>query len=591
MTNKFYDEYEKFFEHFSQPSLTIDQMQTYLNKIPKKTMKNHISINTTNKENLNILFILIQNSKSDEDCLAKIKLLIEKYNINYNCLDSYQRGVLFYTCEKGFLKSTKYLLEKINFDIDSFDIYERNIFFYAMRSLNIELIKYLDEKYYYSIFDPDCDYMPCYFEIFKNSIFNDKKLITENKIKIKNIFEFILNRGFDLFYKNKDNKYFLEVCNEYGVEDILKEVIQENLTKKNNSSINEKYIELSSSSSPVSNVIILNEEEKKDKNIKNDDKMETEENYNTNKNIEDNVMIIEESCSNNENNIEKNEENINENINKNIDNNKMITEDIMNNKDNIIDTTTKNDKNKNSEIKKESNKKISKDDLYNKENNTQNNIKNNMITEDDDLNNNKNNNISNNIVNNSEKNNKDNNKINTDDDNNILEKSNDSFVECSNCKCLSMSPVKINRQFRLNTKEIYKDDKDDKNENSNNIHTPDINTSTNCIQNNNACCKSNDLPKINDFDDNCQVEVTKKNNNSNLSNKSSHTCDNNHDLSRTKKIYCIYYTFDSIKRIYILKNIDQIVKRLEKHTGNKIIKKLLDNMILPDKQINKNNNI
>lgn len=220
---KFRFKYFSYFAYFKR-QLTIEQIKNYLesNKILIKNIKNHVNINSVDINNLNILFITTLHSNNDLDCLLKMKFLIENYQINFFGFDDHQRRLPVYTCMKGFLESTKYILEKMNFDIKLVDEKKRNLFFYALRSFNLNLVNYLDEKYPYAIYELDEDYNGSHYFIF------NKEIKKREKNEIKNMFKYILNRNFSLSLKNNENKNFVNLCKENGIEKELIEVIYEN---------------------------------------------------------------------------------------------------------------------------------------------------------------------------------------------------------------------------------------------------------------------------------------------------------------------------------------------------------------------------
>ena len=179
------------------------------------------------KQNLNILFHIIRKSNSDKDCLEKLKLLIEKFHVKYNLFDKHHRTLPFYTCVRGYLESTKYLLEKMNYDINFLDFKEETLFFSAVRSYNIELVQYLDEKYKNWIFYPNSEYNSCIYYIFKDSM---KK---EEEKNIKTLLRFIVNKGFNIDEKNKNNFSFRDYCSNYGIIKYLEDVLKERQNVEN----------------------------------------------------------------------------------------------------------------------------------------------------------------------------------------------------------------------------------------------------------------------------------------------------------------------------------------------------------------------
>ena len=116
----FPEKYSNFFKFFRDSNKSIKEITTFIesHSIPNYSSEyNKIHLNMIDPKNLNILFHVIRNCKSDDDCLQKLRFLIEKYNINYNIFDINRRTLPFYTCVKGFLNSTKYLVEKMDYDI------------------------------------------------------------------------------------------------------------------------------------------------------------------------------------------------------------------------------------------------------------------------------------------------------------------------------------------------------------------------------------------------------------------------------------------------------------------------------------------
>ncbi len=112
----FEENYLKFFNYFNAHH-SLEEIKDYINKnkIPKNSfcINNQINLNMIDSQNLNILFYIVKTSDSDDDCYEKMKSLIEEYNVDYNGFDfNYQRSLPFYTCVKGYIKSTKYKLKK-----------------------------------------------------------------------------------------------------------------------------------------------------------------------------------------------------------------------------------------------------------------------------------------------------------------------------------------------------------------------------------------------------------------------------------------------------------------------------------------------
>ena len=120
----FEEKYLNFFKFFSDSSRTLEEIDTFIQnyKIPVFSSINRINLNMIDTQNLNILFHIIRKSRSDEDCLSKLKLLIEKYHVEYKLFDGIQHRTLpYYTCVRGYLKSTKYLIEKMDYKIEFCD--------------------------------------------------------------------------------------------------------------------------------------------------------------------------------------------------------------------------------------------------------------------------------------------------------------------------------------------------------------------------------------------------------------------------------------------------------------------------------------
>ena len=229
--SSFAESYTNFFKFFSDSSKSISEINSFitLHSLKNYSNPNKINLNMIDTNNLNILFHIIRKSKSDDECLEKLKLLIEKYNINYEIFDIKRRTLPYYSCVKGFLNTTKYLLEKMNYDIAKKDINGETLFFSAMRSYNIELVKYLDNKYVNWISEPNKDYYYCIFNIFK------KSMKDEGEKKIKNLMKYIIEKGFDTNEKNKNknNVSFRDLCVSYQIEKYLDESLNEiNISKK-----------------------------------------------------------------------------------------------------------------------------------------------------------------------------------------------------------------------------------------------------------------------------------------------------------------------------------------------------------------------
>ena len=273
------ERYTNFFKFFSDSSKSVQEINTFIstNSIKQYSTLNNIHLNMIDTKNLNILFHIIRKSKSDEECLEKMKLLIEQYNINYNIFDINRRTLPFYTCVKGYLNSTKYLLDKMNYNIAIKDINEETLFFSAIRSYNIELVKYLDNKYQGWIFTPNKDYNSCIFKIFK------KSMKDEEIEKIKNIMKYIIERGFEVDAKNKNNVSFRDLCVNYKLEKYLNGMLKEN--KIGNAKNKEKKE-------------LINNINGNKKNIENSSKNESNINHNNKKQEKKNQLFNINSSSN-----------------------------------------------------------------------------------------------------------------------------------------------------------------------------------------------------------------------------------------------------------------------------------------------------
>ena len=275
----FQERYSNFFKFFSTTTKTIQEIKSF---ISENSLKNNsssystIHLNMIDQNNLNILFHIVRKSKSDKECLEKLKLLIEEYNINYNLLDKRRRTLPFYTCVKGYLLSTKYLLEKMNYNIALRDINGETLFFSAIRSYNIELVKFLDNKYQKWLYMPNNEYSSCIFNIFK------KSMKDEGETKIKNLMKFIVEKRFDIEQKNCNNLSFKELCVSEKVINYLNDMIKadnNNILKEKKDEINNNANkDISNSSDSTSNISNINhnieKKEKKDSIIKkNEDKI------------------------------------------------------------------------------------------------------------------------------------------------------------------------------------------------------------------------------------------------------------------------------------------------------------------------------
>ena len=203
------DQYDNFFKFFGDENRSIEEIEKFINDydIPSFACATRISLNVIDTKNLNALFHVVRKSVSDLECLEKLKLLIEKYEINCHYFDAkFHRSLPFYTCVKGFLESTKYVIEKMDFHIEFRDTKEETIFFSAMRSHNIELVNYLYNKYKKWIYVPNKEYNSCIYYIFKDSI----KTLKEEKVK--DLLRFIINKGFDIDEINNNNFSFKQIC-------------------------------------------------------------------------------------------------------------------------------------------------------------------------------------------------------------------------------------------------------------------------------------------------------------------------------------------------------------------------------------------
>ena len=282
----FQERYSNFFKFFNGSNKSIPEIKSFISQNSLKNYSssyNQIHLNMIDPQNLNILFHIVRKSKSDKECLEKLMLLIEQYNLNYNLLDINRRTLPFYTCVKGYLNSTKYLLEKMNYNIALKDNKGETLFFSAIRSYNIELVKFLDNKYKRWLYMPNNEYSSCIFNIFKKSMKN------EGENKIKNLMKFIIEKGFDIEQKNCDNVSFKDLCVSYKVNNYLEDVLKEkNKSKGNNNElkenkniikneeINNRKIskENSNSSDSTSNITNINQikkKENKDSLIKKDE--------------------------------------------------------------------------------------------------------------------------------------------------------------------------------------------------------------------------------------------------------------------------------------------------------------------------------
>lgn len=356
----FQEKYTNFFKFFGDSPRTLKEINNFIheNNIPISSRLNKINLNMIDSQNLNILFHIIRKSVSDLDCLEKLKLLIEQYHVKYNLFDvSRHRTLPFYTCVKGYLESTKYLIERMNYNIKLKDNREETLFFSAIRSYNVELVKYLDEKYKNWIYFPNIQYNSCIFNIFKNSIKN------EEEEKIKNIFRFILNKGFDIDQKNNKQVSFRDLCCSYGIINYLEDVLKEFEAQK----------------------------VEKDKKIINDTDVNALRNNNKNTNIFEDKLNTELSISQdiykmNDVKIKKENENIKGKNNKSLkDYNESNNQDVINNKHPKGERSKKKLLNENKPIIDSDNSDISMDNIsvctFNKNQNKRRNNKKDFIGE------------------------------------------------------------------------------------------------------------------------------------------------------------------------------------------------------------------
>ena len=226
----FPEKYSNFFKFFRDSNKSIKEITTFIERhsIPNYSSEyNKIHLNMIDPKNLNILFHVIRNCKSDDDCLQKLRFLIEKYNINYNIFDINRRTLPFYTCVKGFLNSTIYLVEKMDYDISLKDNKEETLFFSAIRSYNLQIVKYLDNKYKGWIYYPNGEYDSCIFNIFKKTLKN------EGEMKIKELLKYIIDRGFNIEQKNKNKISFKDLCIRNNIDKYLDDVLCEKNKGKN----------------------------------------------------------------------------------------------------------------------------------------------------------------------------------------------------------------------------------------------------------------------------------------------------------------------------------------------------------------------
>ena len=380
----FEEQYENFFKFFND-NHSIEEITDFIitNDIPSFSPYKQIHLNMIDSKNFNILFYIILKSLSDEDCLKKLKLLIEEYHVNYKVFDfNYQRRIPFYTCIKGYLESTKYIIEKLNYNIELMDNREQTLFFSAFKSYNLELVKYLDRKFPNYIFFPDSQYNSCIYDIFKK----DMNKPEESK-KFENVLKFIINRGFDIFEENIDNISFYNKCEHFKKLDVLEKII-----KEIGGEYEEKYFRRKKRIDNDSNCMDIDDNNSKENNnIKNDINIKDLK-------INDNIENNNEAKINNTNiKINNNVENIKDlNINMNIKNinNEAINKDakinmyIKNNNNDIkIKEPKINNNNNNVEYKDNKNDKIIKNDSIGVKINNNKNIKNENIINSNNINN------------------------------------------------------------------------------------------------------------------------------------------------------------------------------------------------------------
>ena len=310
----FTESYSNFFKFFSDSSKSISEINSFitLNSLKNYSNPNKINLNMIDTKNLNILFHIIRKSKSDEECLEKLKLLIEKYNINYEIFDINRRTLPYYSCVKGYLNSTKYLLEKMNYDIAKKDNKGETLFFSAMRSYNIELVKYLDNKYENWIFVPNSDYYCCIFNIFK------KSMKDEGENKIKNLIKYIIERGFNIDEKNGNNVSFRDLCASNQIGKYLDEILNEN------NNVKEKMNKINDEDNENKCEDFVNKKSlNKQKNINNDINKKEDQTKPINSNINSSLKLLSNNLSNSKKILEKDNNTINAN-NANMKNNNEI---------------------------------------------------------------------------------------------------------------------------------------------------------------------------------------------------------------------------------------------------------------------------
>ena len=343
----FEEQYDNFFQFFNQVH-SKNEIREYIekNKIPSFSPYNQINLNMIDPQNLNILFYIVKTSSSDEDCLEKLILLIEEYNVNYNVFDfNYQRRIPFYTCIKGYLKSTKYIIDKMEYDIQLMDKREQTLFFNAFKSYNLDLVNYLDQKFPRWIFYPDNNYNSCIYSIFKKDMNKQEEIK-----KFEKVLKFIIKRGFDIYEVNNDNISFIKKCEYFQKMDILENVIREvgGETAK-------KYF-MKKNGNNIINDLKIDDNDKKNKDIIND-------------------KISNISIINNNINLKKNNNN---NNNNNIENKNIINKDNINN---IIKNMSNYLESHNNYLEKIENEKKEKSKIKDKEFNNFKNSNTNILKE------------------------------------------------------------------------------------------------------------------------------------------------------------------------------------------------------------------
>lgn len=219
------DNYTKYFNYFSSSNHSLSEIKNYIttNNIPSHGDKLQLNLNVVDPSLLNILFHIVMKAETDEDCLEKLKYLIEEKKVNYKCFDYKQRRLPFYTCAKGFLLSTQYLIEKMKYDINFVDISERTLFFEAIFHVNI--LEYLDNHFPKAIFFTDEKNESCIFELFRQR--KNKRVF--NKEKIKEIFRYIIERRLDIdsANNNKNSSFINLICKNETFREIYSNLEEE----------------------------------------------------------------------------------------------------------------------------------------------------------------------------------------------------------------------------------------------------------------------------------------------------------------------------------------------------------------------------